>query len=134
MGAWGIGNFDNDTACDWAYNLKESNNLSLIEKSINAVFDEEYIDADDGCEALAAIDTMTRLMNKGGVTSSYTENVDNWVSANSFDVPPSLVEKAKKAIPLLISEQSELFELWSDSGEFDSWKAEVESLLEKLNA
>jgi len=22
MGAWGTGNFDNDTACDWAYGLE----------------------------------------------------------------------------------------------------------------
>jgi hypothetical protein len=30
MGAWGTGIFDNDTACDWAYDLKETSDLSLL--------------------------------------------------------------------------------------------------------
>jgi hypothetical protein len=132
MGAWGTGNFDNDTACDWAYELEESSDLSVIERSINAVFDEDYIDADYGCEALAAIDTITRLKGNSGIKNSYTETIDKWVSENPLEVPSELIEKAKKAVPLILGENSELFELWSESDELDSWKSEVESLLNRL--
>ena len=130
MGAWGVGNFDNDIACDWAYDLEECPDLSVIEKAVNAVFDEEYIDADVGCEALAAIDTLARLKGNSGVKNSYTEGIDNWVSSNKIDAPNELIEKSKKALSLVTSDSSELYELWEESEEFDNWKAEVKSLEE----
>ena len=29
MGAWGTGVFDNDTACDWSYDLEKTKDFSL---------------------------------------------------------------------------------------------------------
>jgi len=37
MGAWGAGNFENDTALDWIWDLKKSRKLRLIESTISAV-------------------------------------------------------------------------------------------------
>ena len=134
MGAWGLGNFDNDTACDWVYDLEEVMDLSVIEKSINEVFEEECIDSDIACEALAAVDTLARLNGHFGVKNSYTETVDKWVQKNKLDVPGELIEKAKKAIKHIISESSELFELWSESEELDNWLTEIESLEKRLSS
>jgi uncharacterized protein DUF4259 len=49
MGAWGTGIFDNDTACDWAYGLKETNDLSLIESALDKVLTvgAEYLNASE---------------------------------------------------------------------------------------
>lgn len=134
MGAWGIGNFDNDTACDWAYELEESSDLSVLTKTIDKVFAEQYVDADVGSEALAAIDTLTRLIGNGGVKNSYTEAVDNWVEKNKITPPPELLEKAREALKLILGEDSELQELWEETEEYEPWKSEVLSLDEGLKA
>ncbi len=134
MGTWDIGTFDNDTACDWAYELEKSSDLSVIEKSINVVFEEDDMDADYACEALAAIDTIIRLIGKQGVINSYTEIVDHWVKRHQeISVPKALIEKAQKAISLILSENSELYELWLESEHFDAWKADVQSLANRLS-
>jgi len=43
MGAWGTGNFDNDTALDWVYDLEDREDLSLVVDTIDAVLQEECI-------------------------------------------------------------------------------------------
>jgi hypothetical protein len=134
MGAWGHGNFDNDTACDWVYELEETTDLSAISRSIDAVFDEEYVDSDVGCEALAAIDTLARLKGQHGVKNSYTEAVDNWVEKNTVNPPKELIEKSNKAIDLILGSSSELYELWAETEDIEVWKSEVNSLKERINA
>ncbi len=134
MGAWGIGNFDNDTACDWAYELEESSDLSVIQRSIDAVFDDDYIDGDVGSEAIAAIDTLARLKGKFGVKNSYTETVDRWVLKNKLEPSINLIEKSNKAIKAILGKTSELAELWSDSDEFENWKSEIKLLETRLNS
>lgn len=128
MGAWGLGNFDNDMAGDWAYGLEGCNDLSVIETAINAVFEDDYIDSDIGCEALAAIDVLARLKGKFSVKNSYTEEVDAWVASVNVEPSGELIEKALKVLELVVGESSELAELWGESEEFDDWKAGVESL------
>jgi hypothetical protein len=34
MGAWGTGSLDNDTACDWAYDLKKSDEFTDWKASV----------------------------------------------------------------------------------------------------
>ena len=69
MGAWGTGIFDNDTACDWAYDLEGASDLSLIERALSKVLNvgAEYLEATEAEEALAAAETIARLKgNLGG--------------------------------------------------------------------
>jgi len=135
MGAWGTGHFDNDTACDWVYELEDATDLKPLERAIGAVFaDPEGIDADVGAEALAAIDTLARLNGKFGVQNAYTEGVDHWVSHMQLRPPQKLIEKARQALALIQSEQSELCELWSESEDFAAWQAEVQDLSTRLGA
>ena len=134
MGAWGVGNFDNDTACDWAYELEECTDLSVIENSINAALNESYIDSDIGSEALAAIDTLARLKGNSGVKNSYTEAVDSWVASRKIDVPNELIEKSKKVLSLIITDSSELHELWAESEDSENWKEEIRLLESRISA
>ena len=133
MGAWGVGSFDNDAACDWAYELEHSGDLRVITQSVNAVFTDEFIDADLGAEAIAAIDVMARLRGRPMLKNSYTEVVDNWVDNHPLTLPQSLIDSAHKALQVLMSDASELRELWIDSDEIDAWLAEVKSLAAKLS-
>jgi len=133
MGAWGTGNFDNDAALDWVFDLEEVNDLSLIEKTIDAVFDDDYIESDIGCEALVAIEAIARLIGNFGKDNSYAEDLDSWVKSHNLDVNNELVVRGKKALDLIVSEKSELYELWKETEDFDAWKNEIDDLRARLN-
>jgi len=134
MGAWGTGIFENDTACDWAYGLKDVEDLSLIENALDAVFEEEYVESYIACEALAAMETLAKLKGNGDVKNSYTETVDMWVSSVHLKVSSELLDKANNALTMILGSSSELQELWAESEEFAAWLKELESLKTRMNA
>jgi hypothetical protein len=128
MGAWSHEPFGNDDACDWAYGLSDTNDLSFIESAINRVLEaDDYIEAPDASEAIAAIEVMAKLLGKGTQMDSYTSEVDAWVSAVSIKPGLELLSKAKNAIDLILADNSELFELWQESGS-DDWVKSVKKL------
>jgi hypothetical protein len=133
MGAWGADTFDNDTACDWSYQLKQSNDLALVVSAIAAVLDagDEYIESDAACEALAACEVIARLKGNWGVQNPYTEPVDNWVKAHPLKPAADLVACANDAIDRILAENSELPELWDGS---EGWGAAVEDLRRRVRA
>jgi hypothetical protein len=134
MGAWGTGVFDNDTACDWADELEESDDLSVLEEALELVLSAgaDYIEAPDAEQALAAADVIARLQGNAGDSGAYTEAVDAWVSGNKFKVPPVLAKKALAAIERILVEPSELLELWSESEEFGAWMSGIENLRSRI--
>jgi hypothetical protein len=136
MGAWGPGSFDNDSACDWAYSLEESKDLSLVEAAMEKVLASGpgYLEAPDSEEALAAIEVLARLKGNFGVRDAYTEGVDAWVAKNKLQVSPELTKKALVTIERILSEPSEIVELWHESGEFDDWKRNVEDLKLRISS
>jgi hypothetical protein len=136
MGAWGTGIFDNDTACDWAYDLKETSDLSLIESALDKVINigEEYLDASKAEEALAAAEAVARLKGNWGIRDSYTEKMDKWVETTRLTPPKALIEKALRGIERVLSGPSELLELWGEGEEFTSWEESVKDLRKRLGA
>jgi hypothetical protein len=136
MGAWGTGIFDNDTACDWAYELEETSDLSLIESALDKVLDvgAEYLDATEAEEALAAAETIARLKGNWGIRNSYTETMDRWVETTRLNPPQALIEKALRAIERLLSGPSELLELWGETEDFNAWEESVKDLSKRLSA
>lgn len=134
MGAWGYDTFQNDTACDWSYRLEETNDFSALEEALQTVEDcpEDFIDAEFGCEALAACEVLARLKGHFGVKDGYTETVDEWVRKHPLTPSPELVARANMAIDLVLADQSELRMLWEESEEGDEWMAAVEALRKRL--
>src|SRR5262245_1582295 len=136
MGAWGTGIFDNDTACDWAFGLEETSDLSLIESAFDKVLNigGEYLDAGDAEEALAAAEAIARLKGNWGIRNSYTEKMDRWVETTRLIPSQALIEKALKAIERLLSGPSELLELWGETEDFIAWEESVKDLSKRLSA
>ncbi len=134
MGAWGIGNFDNDTAADWALNLENCNDLSFVEETLQQVLggEEDFLDADLACEALAAIEVVARLRGNWGERSAYSQPVDTWVEEHKLVVPPLLIDKSIKAIDRILAESSELNELWKETEEYEAWKGQLISLKKRV--
>lgn len=128
MGAWGFGTFENDDAGDWLFDLEETNDLSLIEQTLT--LEDDYTEAPDGCNALAAAEIVAALMGK--TREGLPENATKWINDNKEQPVNQLKEKALKAIERVLSEGSELIELWGESSDFDSWKNDVSEIKKLL--
>ena len=129
MGAWSHQPFGNDDACDWAYELEDVTDFSVIEETFDHALDEEheYLEAPDGSEIVAAAETLAKLLGKGTQTDSYTEAVDAWVKSISIKPSADLPHKAQRALTRVIGSDSELAELWAEGGD-EEWKASVQAL------
>jgi hypothetical protein len=133
MGAWGVDAFDNDSANDWAYGLNDVDDLSLIESAIDDIVEDEedYLDADLATDALAACEVLARLLGNAGKHNAFTEKVNAWVAAHPLKPPATLIRRAHKAIDRIAGDESELHELWSESGDA-AWLASVNDLRSRL--
>ena len=133
MGAWGSDTFDNDTACDWKYDLEESDGLPFVEATLERVLalGESYLDSDDACCGLAACEVVARLKGNWGARNSYTESLDAWVVANQVQPSAELVRKSLAVIDRILMPDSELLELWDGQSE---WQDSVSALRARVAA
>jgi len=134
VGTWAVGPFGNDFALDWAEDLQESKDLYFIEETLNNVLQAEtteYLEAPFGAEALAAVETLLRLYCRGSPSDEDSARVDEWVAsvAPKFKPRTDLVDKARRALTLVLSDASELRELWEDSEHFEEWQASVKDMV-----
>ncbi|MBW4463314.1 MAG: DUF4259 domain-containing protein [Nodosilinea sp. WJT8-NPBG4] len=133
MGTWSMDAFGNDDAADWAFELAESNDLSLVEAAIDgALAENDYLDAPDAAIALAAIEVIARLNGNWGDRNAYTEPVDAWVAQANVQMEPELLVWARAAIDRILSADSEMLELWQDSGDYEAWLESVENLRSRI--
>lgn len=134
MGAWDSDPFGNDTACDWKYEVEESEGLEVIEDTLDTVIatGDDYLEAPEAEEAIAAADTIARLKGRAYIKNSYTESLDAWVAKQKIEVPQELVDKALIVIDRILTEPSELLELWEETGEPSEWRKHLEDLKERL--
>lgn len=138
MGTWAIGPFGNDFAQDWAEDLQESKDLYFIEETLDNVLQAEtteYLEAPFGAEALAAVETWSRLQDKGGPQDEDSASVDEWVAevkAKLGKPRPDIADKARRVLALVLSEGSELRELWQDSEHYEEWHAALADLQRRL--
>ena len=133
MGAWGVLAFDNDQANDWAYDLEDRDDLSLVEEAFEAVENiDGYLDSDEARNALAACEVLARINGKPGYKNAYTKKVDEWVAARSLELSPELLARANGAIDRILSDDSELKELWAESDTYARWVESVEDLRQRM--
>jgi hypothetical protein len=131
MGAWGVGTFDNDAACDWKYDLEQTNDLRVVAATLGAVLavGDDFLDSDEACNGLAACEVIARLKGNWGPRNAYTESVDKWVLTHPQPPPPETVRDAVAVIDRVLTEPSELMELWSDN---TAWEEGVKDLRKRV--
>ncbi len=134
MGTWSVGPFGNDDAADWAYELEEAEDFSLIEEAINAVLaaGDEYVEAPEAAIALAAIEVLARLAGGPSEQNSPSEIADKWAAEIGMTPSAELYHNAHAAITRILADDSELKELWQESDEYDAWQANVLALKTRL--
>jgi len=134
MGAWGKGALENDDACDYADMIADGKDLSGLERTLDTAIQagEDYLEVSDGAEALAAGEIVARLLGRPGALTPRTAKIDDWISGLKQAPGAPLVDKAVQAVTRVMTEPSELMEIWIDSDNFDDWQDGVEDLLHRL--
>jgi len=133
MGAWGIGEFENDNALDFVNDVTDGAGLKRIETAIDSVVNarSEYLEAPEAEEGLAAAAILVRLKNPTVNQQSTPLELSAWLS-KAEKPTAELTEKARQAVSRVLTAPSELLELWSESDEFEAWKASVEAIAAQL--
>ena len=131
MGAWGIGNFDNDDAADWVYELAESDGTAVLAAALEGATSEGYLEAPVCAAALAAAEVVAALLGNAG--KALPDEVRKWVADNDAEVSHDLLALSRAAV-MRVKENSELRELFQDSDDFQQWISLQDDLLKRLGA
>ncbi|MFR7590171.1 MAG: DUF4259 domain-containing protein [Longibaculum sp.] len=133
MGAWDFAVFDDDTAYDVLDDLKESSDIIKdMEKYFDDVIEAEYVEYEEGYYALVSAAVLDSVMNDTQYRCD-DEDYFEWIkSLKPIDLT-SLQSKAIKAIDVIISDKSELKELWEENEElYSSWREDKRSIQKRL--
>jgi hypothetical protein len=133
MGAWGTGTFDNDDAADWAYELEEAIDLSPVREALAAATDGDgYLERPEGAVAVAAAAVLAATFD--GDLRGLPDDVGEWVDGQPGTSTPGDARLALDALVRVVSEDSELRELWEDSPDGRKWALGIEQLGQRLQA
>jgi len=132
MGAWEITNFGNDTAMDWMFDFEKDPTISLLQETIESVFEDDYLDSDIASEALAAIEIVAAA--RGHRASDFPEDVTaDRLAAIASTITPQFIDDCKKALARIIdAEDNELYELWEEAGHMEDWLNIENDLMARL--
>lgn len=132
MGAWGYGNFDNDTVLDWIGDLVETEGLGMISEFIEMVLEDADLDADTASSAIGAIEILAALHNRPGTEQYDDENLEEWIHQHKGQ-GANLLGVAQKALKKILAE-SELKDLWEETEHYEEWVNTVKELESRLVA
>lgn len=130
MGAWGTGAFENDTAWNWSSDLTEQRGLAFVEDTLSSAedVDDDELDAELACEAIAACEVVARLQGRGRSAASTVE-VDAWVKTQPGKPSPALVRLAANVLDRVVANSAELAQQWEDGV---AWRASVHELKKRV--
>jgi hypothetical protein len=142
MGAWSGEPFGNDTAADWLWELDDSSDWDVVSGALNAALStDDLLDADVASCAIAAAEVVARgiahsplVSNQAGVDADDDDDAsdesddesdqddDTSDSITAFlgragDPSADIVQLALSALDSATGPNSELTELWAESGD-----------------
>jgi len=133
MGAWGHGSFENDDALDWVSNdFEGSDDLSAVAEALRTVADfgaDDYLELPEAGAALAAAEVLAAVL--GRPSPALPPDVAAWVADHHADDADALVPVALRAVER-VERNSEMQELWDDTGDASPWRACVADLKARL--
>ena len=138
MGAWGSGSFENDTAMDWAGEVRSVDDVrkpfERLKRDTDAhgVDPELVVDADFACELLAAAECVATMLGRRG--RDFPDDLAERL-ADAGEPDGLLFHQARNAV-LHVMRNSELAELWELSAteaDGNEWLAGLTTLIDQLN-
>ncbi len=132
MGAWDTGIFDDDSAYDAIEELKNSDLMEYFKSAFNHSIDCEYLEYDECFQTIVSVASMDMMLNGTAYRlddKSFLEFIKKQSSLNLS----AIISKAVKALDTVISEKSELNELWSENKkEYPIWLKNINDLRSRL--
>ena len=131
MGAWGYKIFEDDSAIDSFYELMESDPIEYIKDSFANVIDSDFIEYDDCQSALVSASLIDMILN--GVDYDGAEEYDSWIKENKNLNVENMKNIAVQSLKLVLSDKSELNELWQENIEvYPVWKEYINDIIDRL--
>jgi len=131
MGAWGYKTFEDDTACDWLYDLEEEGTELLARSLSPKNVEDGFLEFDDAIAILAAAEIIYGILSTP--REGLPEGAVKWINANKDADVACLKPLCEGQLGRVLSEQSELRQLWEENADdFENWKTNVESLRDAL--
>jgi len=130
MGTWGYYNFDNDPAADFGENFRENPTEAVLYEALTTAAEEEdYLEADEASEALAAAEIVAAMMGKPA--NDFPPGLIPAIMNLNAGENEELQELAIEAVEAVVK-SSEVQELWAESGDAAKWQEVQQNLLERL--
>ncbi|MFG2119649.1 DUF4259 domain-containing protein [Streptomyces sp. NPDC048710] len=125
MGTWDTGPFDNDTAADWCNGLDDAavdERAGMVRDAlVRAVDTDDHLEAPEAEEAVAAAALVAAQLPGGDVPSPH------YGPEEPLPDLAALRPLALQALDRVVTEPSELLDLWEDS-EGGPWRSGVERM------
>lgn len=133
MSAWGISNFENDSALNWIDNIirkKEVSDFNLQIETFLKNFSAESTSLIECAEFLALAETIAGLI--GNPSEDFPEELKDWVENKYIKIEQTTINACRKAVTLVLTD-SEVKEMYLDSGYFKSWEKAQKGLVKRLS-
>ncbi|MDF1743638.1 MAG: DUF4259 domain-containing protein [Gimesia sp.] len=129
MGAWGYHTFEDDVTCDWAYDLYNTEDPhQFLLLSLTQHLSDGYIEYDSCSSFLGAAETIYALLFH--IRDNHPDNFKEWIQNNRDLKVADLKPMCVRSLNRVLSEKSELNELWSENEEdYSNWKNNIEVML-----
>ena len=134
MGAWGPGIFEDDTAYDFVTVLQDSEDPAQEFRSFfETALDADYLEYDDAHAVTVSAAFMDMILNNTAYESEDPEGLQAFKASHRDLSLASLKPLAVKALGKVVSENSELHELWKENEElYPAWKNNIKELMNRL--
>ncbi|WP_331773308.1 DUF4259 domain-containing protein (plasmid) [Embleya sp. NBC_00888] len=124
MGSWDIGPFDNDMGADFADTLDEAPETereNIVRAALTStIATRGYLDAFEGTEAVAAA-ALIAAQCPGGAPITSSHGPKKSIPPLSFDLRALAID----ALDRVLAEDSELADLWDETGDGPRWRRNI---------
>ena len=133
MGAWGSGIYDNDEALDFLSEIEGDLTLETLEYVLDKLLEKGtgYLELSDAAASLVTADIVARILGHKGKVPEVAE-LKEQIAHIKAAPGKQLIDKGHRAVSRVLTEPSEMLELWQEADEFEGWKSSVEDLLRRL--
>ncbi|SFM76780.1 protein of unknown function [Chitinophaga sp. YR627] len=131
MGTWGTRNFENDGSQDWVFEMMDNKDGGMVADTLQFSLSKDGVLDTSECEdALAAAEVVAAL--SGRASDDFPEDpLDHLDSLNLLATPA--LRKLAISVVEKIRTTSEMKEVRTEEGQYESWDAVIADLLKRLN-
>jgi len=125
--------FDDDASCDIINEVMGGDVNELFEK-VSEYKESEYLEYEECHEVLVSGAILDAKIN-GTKYQDAVDGFDSWISSQDINIPKTLQENIVASLKLVLSENSEINELWEENeDDYPTWKGNVKSIITGLSS